>query len=81
MAIIGGIYPDQKGMDIWNPRTREVKLLWEVIPPEEGGSQGLQSSVIILLKRGEEFILYGGYQGSLLDAIWKYTSAENTWIR
>ncbi len=81
VAIMGGFYEDQKGMDVWNPRTHEVEQLLEVIPPEEGGSQGLEGSQMVILEGGGEFILYGGYQGSYQDAIWKYTSANNTWKR
>ena len=78
VAIIGG---DQKGMEVWNPRTKTVELLWDVIPPEEGGNQGLQVSEMVTIKGGTEFILYGGYHESFQDGIWKYVVANNTWER
>ena len=68
-------------MELWNPRTKTVELLWDVIPPEEGGTQGLAAGEIVILKGGQEFLLYGGYHGSILDGIWKYISANNTWTR
>ena len=81
VAIIGGVGPTQKGMETWNPRTHTVELLWDIIPPEESGNQGLQVSEIVPIKGGQELLLYGGYQGSYQDGIWKYTSANNTWKR
>ena len=78
VTIIGG---GQKGMELWNPQTKTVELLWDVIPPEEGGTQGLTASEIVILKGGQEFLLFGGYHGSYLDGIWKYISANNTWTR
>ncbi len=81
VVIMGGSGPSTKGMDVWNPGTKTVKLLWDIIPPEEGGTQGLQGSQMVILKGGREFILYGGLQGSYQDGIWKYTSVNNTWRR
>jgi hypothetical protein len=81
VAIIGGFYSSQRGMEIWNPNTKTVKLLWDTIPPEEGGSQGLEDSQMVTLKGGRELLLYGGNQGSYQDGIWQYTSASNTWER
>jgi hypothetical protein len=78
VAIIGGF---QRGMEIWNPRFKTVELLWDVIPPEEGGTQGLAASAMVVLKYGKEILLYGGNQGSYQDSIWKYMSADNTWER
>ena len=37
VAIIGG---QESGMEIWNPRLKTVELLWDAIPPEEGGEYG-----------------------------------------
>jgi hypothetical protein len=78
VAIVGGV---EKGMELWNPRTHTVELLWDEIPPEEGGREGLRGSGLVPLSGGEEFILYGGYQGSIQRDIWKYISSNNTWIR
>ena len=82
VAIIGGVGSYQRGMELWNPRIKTVELLWDVIPPEEGGTQGLQSGRIVILNGGRQFILYGGWQGtSAQNGIWKYTSVCNTWQR
>jgi hypothetical protein len=84
VAIRGGWKSDMRWMDVWNPRTHKVKQLWDVIPPSDLGSQGLQSvtsSQIITLKGGDELILYSGHRKSFQDAIWKYTPADNTWKR
>ena len=81
VAIIGGLFSDQKGMEIWNPRTNTVDLLWDVIPPEVDGSLGLQDSQVVSLKGGQELLMYGGYQGSYQDGIWKYVAADDTWKR
>ncbi len=68
-------------MELWNPRAKTVELLWDVIPPEEGGTEGLSASEMVILSGGQELLLYGGYHGSFLDGIWKYISANNTWTR
>ncbi len=81
IAIIGGWDSDQTGMELWNPTTHKVELLWEVIPPEIGGAQGLKDSEMVVIKGGKEFLLYGGYHGLSQDSIWKYESAKNTWER
>ncbi len=78
VTIIGG---DQRGMELWNPQTKTVELLWDVIPPEEGGEYSLYASEIVIMKGGQEFLLYGGYQGSSQDRIWKYITAKNIWTR
>ncbi len=78
VAIIGGT---QRGMEIWNPYKKTVELLWEAIPPEEGGSPGLENMYMVTLKGRQEFLLYGGYDGSIQDGIWQYISASNTWKR
>ena len=78
VAIIGG---NQKGMEIWNPRLKTVEMLWDMIPPEEGGTEGLEASEMVILKDGKEILLYGGWQGSSQDGIWKYMSINNTWER
>jgi len=81
VAIIGGFEANQKGMEVWNPRAKTVELLWDVIPPEEGATYGLVYSEMVTIKGGAEFILYGGWQGSYQDGIWKYVVANNTWER
>ncbi len=69
-------------MELWNPRAKTVELLWGVIPPEEGGTEGLRASGMVILSGGQGFLLYGGFQGtSYLNGIWKYISANNTWTR
>jgi len=80
VAIIGG-YPN-KGMELWNPQTREVELLWEEIPPEVGGPVGLRFAEVLPIKDGSEMILYGGDTGSTVkDEIWKYTVETNSWTK
>ncbi len=83
VTIIGGV---EGGMELWNPQTKTVELLWDVIPPEDGGTSGLFASEIVILKGGQELLLYGGYHGSdpsgtYHNGIWKYISANNTWTR
>jgi hypothetical protein len=79
VAIIGGI---QKGMEVWNPWTKAVELLSDVIPPEQDGIIGLTGSKMVSPKRGQEIILYGGFHGSsYLDGIWKYYASNDTWER
>jgi len=79
VAVIGGVY--EKGMELWNPKTREVELLWDEIPPEEGGSGGLEFAEMLPINDGSELILYGGYHGSFKDDIWKYNVATNSWTK
>ncbi len=43
-------------MDIWNPKTKKVEMLWDVIPPEEGGTLGLAESEMVTLKGGQELL-------------------------
>ena len=81
VAIVGGAGPSQKGMEIWNPRTKTVELLWEEIPPEVGGEYGLRESELVVIKGGTEFFLYGVWNGNYQDGIWKYVVAENSWTR
>ncbi len=81
VAIIGGFQELQKGMEIWNPRTKTVDLLWDEIPPEVGGKVGLWGSELVPINGGTEFILYGGVNGAYQDGIWKYVVAENSWTR
>ena len=78
IAIIGG---QQRGMEIWNPRTKTVELLWDIIPPEEGGTTGLWESELVTINGGTEIILYGGYNGKYQAGIWKYIVSENRWTR
>jgi len=77
VAIVGGV--EVQGMELWNPQTREVKLLWEEIPPELGAANGFFSSDMLLINGGSELILYGGRTGSYKDEIWKYTMETNNW--
>ncbi len=51
---------------------RPIELLWVEIPPQEDINYGLESSVMVLIKGGTEFILYGGSTHTYLDNIWKY---------
>jgi len=78
VAIIGGW---GKGMEVWNPQTRQVELLWGEIPPEVGTSSGLEVAEVLPINDGSELILYGGYAGSNKDEIWKYTVETNIWTR
>jgi len=78
VAIIGGF---ETGMEVWNPQTRQVELLWEEIPPEVGESYGLRYAEILPVNDGSELILYGGDTGSTTDEIWKYNVETNRWTR
>ncbi len=78
---MGGYSSNEKGMEIWNPKSKTVELLWDDIPPEQNGTTGLEDSRVVTLRGGRELLLYGGYQGSSQDGIWKYVPADNTWKR
>jgi len=65
VAIIGGLR--EKGMELWNPQTREVELLWNEIPPEVGGTFGLAGAEMLPINDSSELILYGGWDGSYKD--------------
>jgi len=78
VAIIGGW---GKGMEVWNPQTRQVELLWDQIPPEVGASIGLEFAEVLPINDGSELILYGGAPGSITDEIWKYTVETNSWTK
>ena len=79
VAIIGGV--GQKGMEIWNPRTKTVEKITDEIPAEQGATQGLRFSELVTIKGGTEFILYGGMNEVYQSGIWKYAVAENKWTR
>ena len=78
VAIVGGI---NKGMEFWNPADGTVESVNEQIPPEEGATMGMEYPSILPIKDGEEFLVYGGFKGSIHKGIWKYTVADNSWIR
>jgi len=78
VAIIGGF---EKGMEVWNPQTREVKLLSDEIPPEGGASYGVRAAEILPINDRTELIFYGGYDRSHNDEIWKYTVDTNSWTK
>jgi len=79
VAIVGGT---ETGMELWNPQTREVELLWEEIPPEVGGSEGLRLAELLPINEGSELILYGGWDRSVVkDDIWKYNVETNVWTK
>jgi len=78
VAIIAGL---EKGMELWNPQTKEVELLWDEIPPEVGGSMGIEAAKIIPINDGSELIFYGGYNRSIKDEIWKYNVETNSWTK
>ncbi len=80
VAIIGGAFGSM-GMELWNPTTKTVELLWDEIPAEEGATNGLEESELVTIKGGTEFILYGGWNGKDQGGIWKYIVAENSWTR
>jgi len=78
VAIFGG---HEKGMEIWNPRTKEVDLLWDEIPPEAAGRVGLQNVKMITVNDGSEVYFYRGFGRYNTDEIWKYTVESNAWTR
>jgi len=78
VAIVGG---REKGMELWNPQTREVKLLWDEIPPEVDELSGLEYAEMLPINDGSELIFYGGATGSTSNEIWKYTIETNSWTK
>jgi len=84
VAIIGGY---DKGMELWNPQTRKVQLLWNEILPEVGEPGGFSRAQALPINDGSELILYGAltYPGSdasfYKDDIWKYTVKTNIWTK
>jgi len=78
VAIIGG---REKGLELWNPQTGIVELLWEEIPPEVRALTGIEWAEILPINDRSELILYGGYDGSTTDEIWKYTVETNIWTK
>ena len=78
VAIIGG---QEKGMEVWNPRSLTIENLWNEIPAEEGAATGLSFGGMIPVKDGSEFMYYGGYKGSHHKGLWKYVVAQNSWTR
>jgi len=46
-----------------------------------GASQGLRLAEVLPIDDGSELILYGGYDGSYKDEIWKYTVETNSWTK
>lgn len=80
VAILGGF---DNGMEIWNPRTSEINLLWDEIPPEVGGNEfGLLDAEMLSINSGSELILYGGNPGtSVSNGIWKFKLSDNSWER
>ncbi len=79
VAIVGG--QESKGMEVWNPSTKTVKKIWDEVPAEQGATEGLRLSELVTIKGGTEFLLYGGWNGSPPNGIWKYAVAENKWTR
>jgi len=63
----------EKGMELWNPRSRKVKLLWGGTPLETDGFYGQQSAETFQVNDGSELNVYGGFNGSCTHEIWKYT--------
>ncbi len=78
IAILGGY---DKGMELWNPRASTVETIFEEIPGEEGELRGLKGSGMVSVEDDSEIILYGGWQGTYLKAVWKYVVSENSWTR
>jgi len=80
VLIVGGY---ERGMELWNPQTNEVKLLSDVIPPEGGGSYGIRAAEILPINDRSELIFYGGVKESDSDSdeIWKYTVDTNSWTK
>ena len=44
VAIVGGLFPESKGMEIWNPLDGSVKMMTDMIPPEIGAPAGKYTS-------------------------------------
>ncbi len=81
VVVIGG---HEKGMEIWNLKAKTVELLWDEIPPEKGLTSSLDTSEIVTINKGTEFLLYGGKDlttDAAQDGIWKYIVSENSWER
>jgi hypothetical protein len=39
-AVVGGYFAESKGMEVWNPNDKSVKIQTSVIPPEQSSSTG-----------------------------------------
>jgi len=69
-------------MEVWDPESSEIKLLWDEIPPEVGGSRGLSDAKMTTISGGSELIVYGGWSGrEVSGGIWKYSAIGDTWKR
>lgn len=81
VAIAGGLHRDGKGLEIWSPTDRTVKLVSEVLPTETSKSFGLNHAQLVSINDGKELLLYGGFQGSYQGEIWKFTEKDSSWIK
>jgi len=58
VAIIG---INEKGMELWNSRTRAIKLLWDEITPEVDELGSLKFAEMIPINDGSELIVFGAW--------------------
>jgi len=77
-AVIGG---SNKGMELWNPVDGTIEIAFNKLPHENGSVLGLAYSTVLPIKGGDELLMYGGWKGSHHKGIWRYTVADNTWVR
>ncbi len=78
VALIGN---KKQGMQVWNTKTKKVKLLNEIPPEKKIILNGLDMSQLVPIKGGKEFILYGGFGNSIKADIWNYAVAKNAWTK
>jgi len=70
ITIVGGA--DEGGMEMWNPLTSEMKMLWSKNPILAENCD--DSAELLPIDRGNGFILYGGIKGIYSsDEIWKFS--------
>ena len=81
VAIAGGLHPDGKGLEIWSPLDGTVKLVSKLLPTETSKSLGLNHAQLVPINNGRELLLYGGYQGSFQNEIWKFSEKDSSWIK
>ena len=68
-------------MEIWNPNNGSVITQIDFLPTEEVESFGLQDAQLVPINDGRELLLYGGKADSVIDEIWKFSLAENSWSK
>ena len=81
VAVAGGAHPDSKGLEIWSPSEGTVKLATRMLPTETMKSFGLNHAQLVPINKGSELLLYGGFQGSFQNQVWKFSEKDSKWIK